>query len=509
MAKEMLVTWVGGNDLDAPASDGKSLGPILSTLLARPHRKVGLIYNYPKEKVEPFVDWLKKQVKEGLGSDIHIDLHSISLESPVHYGDIYKAANSLLAEVTRDFDSDQVSVLVSPGTSQMHAVWLLLCKTTYKLPMLQSSPEAGVNDVDVPFDIAADFIPSLLAESDATLRRLASGQTATPPAFTDIITQSPVLKAQIIKAQKIAERDIPVLILGESGTGKELFARAIHEASRRGGESGSELVSVNCGAISQELVDSELFGHKKGAFTGAEKDKAGYFEVADGGTIFLDEFGELPAETQVRLLRVLNDGTFARVGDTEEKKVDVRVIAATNRDLMAEMVEGNFREDLFYRVAVGVINLPPLREREGDLMLLTDKLLERINSEALVLDSGYKHKKLSAKARNIIKSHGWPGNVRELQASLTRASVWSGGETITEREMREALLERPAKAGDLLGRTLDNTFDIYELIKDLKKHYIKKALAENGNNKTKSAEKLGLNNYQTLNKWMEDVGLKN
>jgi transcriptional regulator with PAS, ATPase and Fis domain len=205
---------------------------------------------------------------------------------------------------------------------------------------------------------------------------------------------------------------------------------------------------------------------------------------------------------------VLNDGTFARVGDTEQRKVNVRVIAATNRDLMAEMVEGNFREDLFYRVAVGVVNLPPLREREGDLMLLTDKLLEGINSEALDLDSGYKHKKLSAKARNIIKSHGWPGNVRELQASLTRASVWSGGETITEREMREALLERPAKAGDLLGRKLDNTFDIQELIKDLKKHYIKKALAENGNNKTKSAEKLGLKSYQVLSSWMEDVGLK-
>ena len=141
-------------------------------------------------------------------------------------------------------------------------------------------------------------------------------------------------------------------------------------------------------------------------------------------------------------------------------------------------------------------------------MMLTDIFLQAINEAELDLDASYKHKKLSAKAMNVIKSHSWPGNVRELQASLTRASVWSGGETITEREMREALLERPAKAGDLLGRSLDNTFDIQELIKDLKRHYIKKALTETGNNKTKSAEKLGLNNYQTLNKWMEDVGLK-
>ena len=502
MTKEALVCWVGGRDFKAAEEVGEQLGPVLSTLRARPHRQVHLLYNYPAERVEAYRDWLISQI------EVDVHLYRAKLESPVHYGDIYREASQLLSRLLDEIGEEQLSVLVSPGTPQMHAVWLLMCKTTRKVPMLEASEEQGVGDVEVPFDIAADFIPSLLAESDATLRRLSSGQTATPPAFAEIITQSPVLKAQIIKAQRVAERDIPVLILGESGTGKELFARAIHAASRRGGETGSELVSVNCGAISQELVDSELFGHKRGAFTGAERDKAGYFEVADGGTIFLDEFGELPAETQVRLLRVLNDGTFSRVGDTEERKVNVRVIAATNRDLMAEMVDGNFREDLFYRVAVGVINLPPLREREGDLMLLTDKLLEGINNEALDLDARYKHKKLSAKARNIIKSHGWPGNVRELQASLTRASVWSGGETITEREMREALLDRPAKAGDLLGRALDNTFDIQELIKQLKKHYIKKSLAETGDNKTKAAEKLGLNNYQTLNKWMEDVGLK-
>ncbi|GHD13280.1 hypothetical protein GCM10007052_15240 [Halioglobus japonicus] len=505
MTKEVLVTWVGGNDLDAPKTGGESLGPILSTLLDRPHRKVELVYNYPTEDVERYADWLLEQVAEKLGLDILIDLHHAKLESPVHYGEIYQAANGLLAKVVEEFDRDQISVLVSPGTPQMHAVWLLLCKTTYKLSMLQSSPEAGVGDVEVPFDIAADFIPSLLAESDATLRRLAAGETDAPPAFDEIKTKSPVVKAQVVKAQRAAERDIPVLILGESGTGKELFARAIHEASPR---AGSAFVDVNCGAIPPELVDSELFGHKKGAFTGAIADRDGRFKEADGGTIFLDEFGELPLDTQVRLLRVLNDGTFNRVGDTGKSQVDVRVIAATNRDLMAEVVEGNFRDDLFYRVAVGVINLPPLREREGDLMMLTDIFLRAINEAELDLDASYKHKKLSAKAMNVIKSHSWPGNVRELQASLTRASVWSGGETITEREMREALLERPAKAGDLLGRSLDNTFDIQGLIKDLKRHYIKKALTETGNNKTKSAEKLGLNNYQTLNKWMEDVGLK-
>ena len=214
-------------------------------------------------------------------------------------------------------------------------------------------------------------------------------------------------------------------------------------------------------------------------------------------------------ETQVRLLRVLEDGSYRRVGDHQEKKVKVRIIAATNRDLMAEIAEGSFRQDLFYRVVVGIIELSPIRLREGgDLMYLTDMCLEKVNANAGQTIPDYKHRKLSVKAKNVIKSHDWPGNVRELQSCLARACAWSNNETINEEVMRDALLQRPAKTGDLLGRGLDNAFDIQELIKELKRHYIKKALAETGNNKTKSAEKLKLNNYQTLNKWMEDVGLK-
>lgn len=503
MSKAALICWVGGRDLSASQGGGDTFGPILSTLKARPHAQLHLLYNYDAEQVADYRDWLITQL------DINIQLHEAKLRSPVHYGDIYQEANSLMKAMTQELPLDQISVLISPGTPQMQSVWILMCKTTYPVSMLESSAEQGVGDVDVPFDIAADFIPGLLAESDATLRRLSGGVTATPAAFASIVTQSPVMLTQIMKAEKIAERDIPALILGESGTGKELFARAIHQASSRSKHNNGEPVTVNCGAIPRELVDSVLFGHVRGAFTGAIADKDGVFQKADGGTIFLDEFGELPSETQVRLLRVLQDGTFNRVGDPKETRVNVRVIAATNRDLMNEMVEGRFREDLFYRVAVGIINLPPLRAREGDLMLLTDKLLEEINTEGIKKIDGYRGKRLSAKARHVIKTHGWPGNIRELHACLTRASVWSSGDTINEHEMRDAFLKRPEKTGDMLGREFDATFDIHELIKDLKRHYIKKALSETRDNKTKSAEKLKLNNYQTFNKWMEDVGLKN
>ena len=502
MSKIALICWVGGRDLAAAAGANDKLGPILSTLKARPHQALHLLYNYESKEVNAYRDWLSSQL------DIDIHLTQAKLRSPVHYGDIYEAAHQLMKNLVSKIPQDEISVLISPGTPQMQAVWILMCKTQYVVPMIEASEEAGVGDVDVPFDIAADFIPSLLAESDATLRRLSSGDSATPAAFQNIITQNPVMHAQILKAEKIAERDIPVLILGESGTGKELFARAIHLSSSRAEHNNGQPVTVNCGAIPRELVDSVLFGHVKGAFTGADANKDGVFKEADGGTIFLDEFGELPLETQVRLLRVLQDGTFNRIGDTKEIQVNVRVIAATNRDLMAEMAEGNFREDLFYRVAVGIINLPPLREREGDIMLLTDKLLESINTEAVSKIPNYKDKKISAKAKKIIIGHGWSGNVRELHACLTRASVWSGGETITEREMRDALLIRPGKAGDILSLELDNTFDIHDVIKELKRHYVKKALKESSGNKTRSAEKLGLNSYQVLDTWMKELRLK-
>lgn len=505
MSDSLLVCWVGGADLDAAEGRAKnkgSKGPVRSTLEHRDFQQAHLLFNYPEERVRNYAEWLGQHVE----TEIH--LHKASIQTPVHFGDIYKAASGLLDQLLVEHDQEDLTIQISPGTPAMQAVWILMCKTTYAVAMLQSSEEQGVAEVDIPFDISAEFLPHLLAETDETLRRLSGGDTAIPPAFENIITQSPLMIAQIKRAQKIAQRDIPVLILGESGTGKELFARAIHLASDRREHNRGRPITVNCGAIAPNLVDSLLFGYAKGAFSGAEKKTDGFFQAAHGGTIFLDEFGELPPETQVRLLRVAEDGRFSRVGETIEQEVDVRIIAATNRDLPREIAAGNFREDLFYRIAVGILHLPPLRVRQGDLTLLTDMLLQGINEKAEGRVPGYTHKKLSPKARNIINRHDWPGNIRELQATLTRASVWSDGATISEREMREALLERPAKPGDLLGLELNDSFDIHVLIRELKRHYIQRALAETGGTKKKAAELLGLNNYQTLNTWMQDVGVK-
>ena len=229
-------------------------------------------------------------------------------------------------------------------------------------------------------------------------------------AFSELTAKSKIMTDVVEKAKRIAASEVPALILGETGTGKELMANAIHKGSLRGNK---PIRVVNCGALAENLVDSTLFGHKKGAFTGADKDYAGLFEQANGGTLFLDEVGELKPDIQVKLLRALQQGEITRLGDTKTINVDVRVIAATHQDLTILIEQGDFREDLFYRLAVGIINMPPLRDRIEDIPVIVEQLTEQIN------DSGAKHpdyvsKKVSENGIKFILSQSWLGNIREL-----------------------------------------------------------------------------------------------
>ncbi|WGK61494.1 sigma-54 dependent transcriptional regulator [Halopseudomonas sp. SMJS2] len=350
--------------------------------------------------------------------------------------------------------------------------------------------------VDIPFEIAAEYVPAASEISTASLSNIALQATPINAAFDNIIPRNKSMLLLKQQAQVLAQKLVPVLVYGETGTGKELFARAIHNAGPR---SDKPFVAINCGAIPAELIDSTLFGHKKGAFTGAIADRLGVFQQADGGTLFLDEFGELTADVQVRLLRVLQEGVCTPVGGAGEQRVDVRLIAATHRNLITDVAEGRFREDLFYRVAVGVLHLPPLRRREGDLLLLCDALLATLGKQDAALDG----KKIPPDAKNLILSHTWSGNVRELQATLVRAALWCQGDTIEQKDMAGALFEIPARTDHSAIVDLSQGVDIQRLLCMFVRPYLQQALAQTAGNKTRAAKLLGLKSQQTLSNWME------
>jgi transcriptional regulator with GAF, ATPase, and Fis domain len=383
----------------------------------------------------------------------------------------------------------------------MAAVWILLGKTKYPSEFLESSKQSGVKTAHVPFDIAAELIPSLFESADRRLLSQSDERPSSDARFGDIIYRGVEMARLISRAKKSAIRNLPVLIEGESGTGKELLAKAI---ANEGLRKGKPFRVVNCGAIPTELLESELFGHAKGSFSGAIQDRKGYFEEAHTGTLFLDEIGELPLAAQVKLLRVLQESEVTRVGTSEPRKVDVRVIAATNRDLVEEVRRGSFREDLYYRLAVVVLKVPPLRQREGDLGPLVDALLKRVNEECST-EPGYVHKKLSAGAKNLINNHSWPGNVRELQNTLRRVAIWSEGATISENDFREALMPaaRVGATGSQISIDLGDGVDLQKIMAETARKHLQEALRVSNGNKSEAARMLGLPSYQTFSNWVD------
>jgi DNA-binding NtrC family response regulator len=494
--RRVLVTWVGRTDLRAPTEAAVvGLGPIAQALGTLPFDEAFLLSDYPEGETSSYVTWLRGRT--------NVELHVLAerLTGPTNFGEIYQAAvrGCLRARGTTP-DATALTFHLSPGTPAMAAVWIILGKTRFPAELIESSKEHGVRTAAVPFDISADFLPDVMRAQDERLREGSAAAPPAAPAFADIVFRSRVMERLIERARLVAVRNVPVLIEGESGTGKELLARAIHQASPR---QGQPFITINCGAIPAELIESLLFGHEKGAFTGAATARKGAFEDADGGTLFLDELGELPLAAQVKLLRALQEGEVQRVGATRPQKVDVRIVAATNRTLTDEIQAGRFREDLFYRLAVAVLKIPALRERPGDLGLLMDRLLTAVNHEATV-DLGAKQKKFSAAARNVLAAHDWPGNVRELYNTLRRAALWSDGETISADDAREALLPvRRSSRAEILGRPLADGLDLPNLLRDVAQHYLGRALDEAQGNKTRAAELVGLPSYQTFSNWLD------
>lgn len=499
--EKWLVSWIGESDLAAfESGENKGVGPVANALLL--HAKfdrVFLLTNYAYQRSVDYCTWL--QDRTGYESST-VDLQEIELEdrNPTNYASIYEEVCKHLKSLRLPQDDIDLTFHLSPGTGAMGAIWILLAKTRFPAKLIQTSAQRGLDSVNFWFDLANDFLPEFYQQRSNRIERLVRGPEVAAPSFGKILHKSDVVKAVIEKAQRLAPLDSTVLILGETGTGKELFANAIHSASGRGGK----IVPVNCGAIAPELVNSTLFGHVKGAFTGAIKDHKGFFRDADDGTIFLDEIGELSLDSQVRLLRVLQEKEVTPLGGTVPVKVNVRIVAATHRDLPAEVAAGRFREDLFQRLAYGVLRLPPLRDREGDVELLLDAFMTQINQESRN-QPGFCDKKLSESAKKILMAYSWPGNVRELYNTLGRAAINTLEEEITAEVIEDSLIRIERKSDGVLGRPITSGFNLQSVLDEVSQDYIKRALIQTGNRKQSAADLLGLTHQQTLSNWVKNI----
>lgn len=521
----LLVSWIGHTDLRAMAAQATpgvrqrivqivgsapgprdQKGPVRTLLDRESFDEVHLLSNYPAWVNREFLRWLGFAAK----------LYPIDIKDPTDYGEIFQAAdktvNTILAG--RPAERIELSILLSPGTPAMAAVWVLLGKSKYPARFYQTWENRAWETI-IPFDLVVDFVPSLLHDSDLLFHRLASQAPQEVEGFERIVGNSSAIRIAVGRARKAALRDVSVLLLGESGTGKEMFARAIHASSRR---KAGPFVAVNCAAIPRELVESELFGHVRGAFTGADRPHDGAFKRADGGVLFLDEIGELALEIQAKLLRVLqppeNGGPCTRefqpVGATRLERADVRVIAATNRDLLAAVNAGAFREDLYFRLAAITVRLPSLRDRRTDLPLLAEALLQQINRDFAAQEPGYENKKLSDSAIAFVKRYDWPGNVRQLHNVLLQAAVMSEAPVLSRADLEAAVAECPGtlRKPDPLELPLGDGFSLEKHLESIQAHYLARAMRQANGVKARAAALLGIKNYQTLDAQLRRLGVR-
>lgn len=517
MAKRrVLVQWLGHSDLRALAaassasrakkilesirsspSEPGDLGPTKTLLSQQKFDEVLLLTNYTPEINKWFASWVGQ-------SPVMVE---VKLQKPTDYEAIYRIVDSELSRLrSRETSNDfELCLHLSPGTPAMAAIWLLLGKTRFPAVFYETSRDGKAWVSDIPFDLI-DVIPELLRNPDAHFQHLASEAPSEVQGFEDIVGDSRAIRDAVGRAKRAAMRSVSVLLLGESGTGKEMFANAIWKSSPR---RDKPFRAINCAALSKSLLESELFGHKKGSFTGADRDREGAFEAVNGGTLFLDEVGECDQETQAKLLRVLQPVTeqgasirkVCRLGEEKERTVDVRVVAATNKDLRRAIREGEFREDLYYRLAAVTVTLPPLRDRKTDIPKLAERMLGQLNQQFSIEEPDYGHKTFSASAIAFVKNHHWPGNVRQLYNVLVQAAVFSDGKTLGRKEIAAALGEMPDmnEGSDGLSlREIGDGFDLEEHLNSLQSLYLRRAMEESGGVKVKAARLLGMKNYQTL-----------
>ncbi len=507
---EILLTFVGNRDpfpeRSQHAGEGEA-GPVLSLLRAREFSRVVLLCTGSSyiERARMVEETAKA---EGIAA--RFNFVSIELASPIDYDEIFRELTNAIETLRPSFDhsAHRLSVLLDPGTPQMQTAWFLIVASGgLDAELLQGVPArfAGGAYKVRRVDVGPEHFPGISIsaaprnEERGEVRErtrheasvygadgLASGARWIRSWHTQIIGSSGAFQASLDQASRVAKYDVSVMIRGETGTGKELIARLLHEESER---SNSAFIAVNCAAISPALAESELFGHEKGAFTGADRARLGQFRAADGGTVLLDEVGDLPLEAQAKLLRVLENRTVTPVGSDAEVQVDVRIIAATNRDLEQRIEDGEFRRDLYERLAQVTVQIPPLRERPEDISLLLRHFIERWNER-------YNEAKgLSDEVTRYLLEYPWPGNVRELQNTVAALCAMGQSSQIGPELLPSAITRYFARepAGAVLPTELPSDgLDLRAVLHNVERGFYEQALDRTEGNAEQAARLLGV-----------------
>jgi DNA-binding NtrC family response regulator len=492
---DILLTFTGFHDpyFKGLVDQEEQPGPILSLLSSRSFNRV-LLFSTPS--TEQITLETKKAITS-LYPQTDVDVLEVNLDDPTDYMAILKGLREHARAIQENLMDATFYVAVASGTPQMHACWVLLAAAG-EIParLLHVRPPHFVTrdrPLVTEIDLTSPEFP-IVRSQILEISDLGNGVVDFNAAVVqlDIIGDHPAMRRALEIGAMLAPSNAPVLIFGETGTGKELFARFIHRLS---GRQRDKFIAINCAAIPGELVESLLFGHKKGAFTGATSDQVGKFDSADQGTLFLDELGDLPLPVQAKLLRVLQDGLVEPVGDRKPHKVDVRIIAATNRDLRRQIRQGKFRDDLYYRLNVGEVKLPLLRERRSDIPKLALHILDRING------SLRKPKRFSPGALNRLQGHGWPGNVRDLENVIERSVRLCRRDVLKEDDL---LITEPVTYADPLDALPDpyEGFSLEEFIVSARKQLILRALEASGGNQSVAARLLGIT-PQAVHKFLQ------
>jgi len=491
----ILLTFTGFHDpyTKGLVGEEQQTGPILSLVGSKSFDHI-ILFSTPNTEINT------SDTKKALQSqfpNIDVEIREFSIEDPTNYIPILKGLRPHIQEVCSTFKKASYYVSVASGTPQMHACWILLAASG-EIPahILHVRPHRFVTK-NKPMVSEVDFsrpeFPIVRANiAQFEVEDLQVQELDTVLQQVGIVGDHPSMRSVLEEGSILATSNAPILILGETGTGKELFARFIHRLSQR---ATGTFVPINCGAIPEGLVESFLFGHKKGAFTSAIKDQTGKFDHANDGTLFLDELAELPISTQTKLLRVLQDGIIEPVGGDKPHKVDVRIIAATNKGLKKVIKEGHFREDLYYRLNVGEIHLPPLRERRTDIPKIALYVLDRINAGLK------KTKSLSPGALTKLQNYTWPGNVRDLGNVIERSVIRTRKDLLEENDI---VISEPIAGIDPFGvvPTPQKGFSLNEYIDEVRKQLISKALELANGNKSEAARLLGIS-PQAVHKYLQ------